>query len=152
GAASPPTSSSSGVTQGLVHDYELNGSYADSFGGPALVPNGGTLGTTGYSFGAHEGLRLRWALTNPRNYSIEMVFNISNISSYRRLIEFKNLQADTGLYDFNGSLQFYNTATGPSNAITPNVNVDLLLTRDAATKEVIGYINGVEQFSFTDGG
>ena len=39
--------------------YELNGSFADSNGGPSLVPNGGTLGPDsvtglrqGYTFGA----------------------------------------------------------------------------------------------------
>ena len=31
--------------------YELNGSYAESNGGPSLVPLGGTLGPTGYTFG-----------------------------------------------------------------------------------------------------
>jgi hypothetical protein len=36
--------------------YSLNGSYAeDSNSGPSLVPYGGTLGPTGYSFGPNTG-------------------------------------------------------------------------------------------------
>src|SRR5438067_13129032 len=36
--------------------YELNGSLAESNGGPSLVSYGGTFGSTGYTFGAV----LRW--------------------------------------------------------------------------------------------
>jgi len=50
-----------GVTRihaAMIHNYDLNGSYADSLGGPSLVPvpNGGTLGATGYTFGPGQGL------------------------------------------------------------------------------------------------
>jgi hypothetical protein len=38
--------------------YELNGSYAESNGGPSLVPYGGTLGSMGYTFGVQQGLSL----------------------------------------------------------------------------------------------
>jgi hypothetical protein len=39
--------------------YDLNGSYADSLGnGPDLVSYGGTLSSTGYSFGQNLGLSL----------------------------------------------------------------------------------------------
>ncbi len=48
------------------------------------------------------------------------------------------------------ALNFFNTATGPSGAFAPNVDATLLLTRNAATKEVVGYVNGVEQFRFLD--
>ena len=145
----------SGPIQGLIHDYELNGSYADTLGGPSLAPNGGTLTASNYTFGAGQGLNLTGALTTPDNYSIEMVFSIDSLmgangSSWVNLIEFKNHQADTGLYSFDGALQFYNFATGASGAFTAGVPATLLLTRNSATKEVVGYVNGVEQFSFTD--
>ena len=48
---------------GIIHDYELNGSFADSLGGPALVPAGGTLNATNYSFAPNQGLSLSSWLT-----------------------------------------------------------------------------------------
>src|SRR4029079_211665 len=39
----------------LIHEYDLNNSFADNRGGPALVPNGGTLNATNYSFGPNQG-------------------------------------------------------------------------------------------------
>src|SRR5262249_8472628 len=58
GVASPPPSP-------LIHDYELNNTYADSMGGPSLQPNGGTLSSGSYTFGANQGLTLNNALPNP---------------------------------------------------------------------------------------
>ncbi|MBX9680931.1 MAG: Ig-like domain repeat protein [Gemmataceae bacterium] len=138
-----------------IRVYELNGSYADAMGGPAIAPfgAGGTLTATNYQFPDNLGLTLvNSALPTPANYSIEMVFNISDISGYVNLIEFKNQTSDKGLYSFNGALTFYNApgATGPAGTIANNTNVYLVLTRDSVTKTVVAYINGVQQFSFVD--
>ena len=44
----------------MIHDYELNGSLADTLGGAALGARGGTLDASGYRFGFNQGLaRLR---------------------------------------------------------------------------------------------
>ena len=82
---------------GIIHDYELNGSYADSLGGPALAPAGGTLNATNYSFGANQGLSLSSWLTGSAtsgNYSIETTFNFSTLSGFRKIIDFKDLTSD----------------------------------------------------------
>ena len=42
----------------LVRDYELNSSFADALGGPAINPDSGTLNPTNYSFGPNAELRL----------------------------------------------------------------------------------------------
>ena len=63
----------------LTHDYQLNGSLADTLGGPSLVSAGGVLSANGYSFGANQGLSLSNALGDNGNYSIEMQFS----SAYR---------------------------------------------------------------------
>lgn len=78
------------------------------------------------------------------------IIQFSALGGYRRIVEFKNLGADTGLYNLSTALNFYNATTGPANAFAPNVNVDLALTRDGVTNLVTGYINGVQQISFTD--
>jgi hypothetical protein len=123
----------------LIHDYQLNGSFADGLGGPSLVPGGGTLGATGYAFDANQGLSLSNGLAAPDHYSIEIVFNFSELTSWRRIVDFKNRTSDTGLYNFQTSLQFYNVDTGPAAAFVPNVDARLIITRDDTTDLFVGY-------------
>jgi len=82
--------------------YELNGSYAESNGGPALVPHGGTLGPDGYTFGVQQGLSLSGTGIFDV-YSIDIRFYFDDINAspngYQRILEFKNLASDTGLYE-----------------------------------------------------
>jgi hypothetical protein len=54
----------------LIYHYELDGSLADSPGGPSLVASGGTQTPTEFSFGMNEGFILSNALPNPAEYSI----------------------------------------------------------------------------------
>jgi hypothetical protein len=135
----------------LVHQYQLDGSFSDDLGGPSLVPAGGTLGPTSYSFGPNQGLSLSNALSDPGNYSIETIFNFSDVLSFRKIIDFKDRTSDSGLYDLNTSVQLVPIAgAGPANAFVPNVDVSLILTRDGGTGQVVGYINGVQHFSVID--
>ena len=140
------------ATQGfgaLIHNYELDGSLADAFAGPSLTSNGGTLNATDYSFGPNQGLTLSNALPSPGDYSILVDFSLSNLSGYRRLVDFKNNTSDTGLYNLNSALNFYNVTTGAA-VFAPDVEVRLVITRDNATDLFTGYVNGVSQISFTD--
>src|SRR5437588_10878525 len=84
----------------LVHQYILtNGNYHDTFGGPDLVPDGGTLGPDGYTFGIDQGLRLSSALADPSTYGIEMLFKLDNVGSgFAKLIDTKNRVSDGGWY------------------------------------------------------
>src|SRR5262249_21137760 len=120
-----------------------------SLGGPPMVSNGGTLGPTGYTFSAGQGPNLSYAIP-PSNYTIEMGFSIDNTRSYKKLIDFKDLTRDYGLYNNRTALIFYSSATGPAGAFTSAVPVTLVLTRDGSNDTVAAYINGVLQFSFTD--
>lgn len=134
----------------LSHDYELIGNLNDSTGGPALTSGGGSISTSGYSFAAGKGPSLSLAAINPASYSIEMRVKLSNISGYNKLIDFKNRVSDLGLYVLNGSLDFYSFASGNKTPIAANTFYDIVLTRNASTKVVTGYVNGVQQFSFVD--
>ncbi len=133
----------------IIHNYELDGSFADSLGGPALVPAGGTLNPTDYSFGANQGLTLTNALPTPANYSILVDFSLSTLNGYRRILDFKNSTSDTGLYDLNSGLNFYNITTGGA-VFAPDLAVRLVVTRDSATDTFTGYINGNQQITFND--
>ena len=146
-----PASSHAAV---LVRDYELNGSFADALGGPAINPDGGTLNATNYSFGQNQGLNVLNAAAphdySPNNYSIETTFSFSDLSGFRKILDFKDRTVDSGLYNLDSALNFFPLVTGPSGAFTANVPAHLVVTRDAATGQFVGYVNGVQQISFTD--
>jgi hypothetical protein len=136
----------------LKNDYLLNGNFSDFLGnGADLVSNGGTIETTGYEFGANQGLSLSNTI-NAANYTIQMLFSIDNVSGYRKLIDFKNLTSDRGVYNFNTAPSFYPFAAGASNNITAGSLTNLVVTRDSATNAFTGYINGIQQISFADTG
>lgn len=136
---------------GLVHDFQLNETLADSLPtGAVLVSHGGTVGATEYSFGEGQGLSLSDPDIDGETYSVEMRFRFDETSGFRRILEFKDLAADTGLYNLSGALNFFSEDTGADIVFTPDAYVTVLLTRDGTTKQVIGYVNGVEQISFVD--
>jgi hypothetical protein len=136
----------------LIHQYRLDGSFADDLGGPDLVPNGGVLDAKGYTFAMNQGLSLSNGLpgTTPANYTIEFVARFTNLTGFRKLIDFKDLTSDDGFYTLGTALNFFPEATGPTGAIVLNGERRVVLTRDDATDLVVGYVNGVAQFSFTD--
>ena len=137
----------------VTHIYELNGSLADGLGGPALISQGGTLNPTNYSFGPNLGLALNNGFVNPADYSIEMIFNISNTAVWRKLIDFKDRSTDLGLYNYNTSLSYLPPfAPGPGGAINANIDVHLVVTRDQGTGQIIGYIDGVQHTTPLDSG
>jgi hypothetical protein len=143
---------SAGVAQATMptHLYELNNSYADSLGGPALIDFGGTLGATSYSFGANQGLAVDNAV-GVGAYTIDTSFVFSSTSGYRRIVDFKGGASDTGLYELSTALDFYNITAGPSGAFADGQQVRVTISRDA-TGIFRGYVNGVQQLTFNDVG
>ena len=135
-----------------THLYLLDDN-TDAMAGPALGDLGGTFGSgaygqIGYSFGVNQGLSLSGAVPMSA-YTIDFAVAISETGGYRRLVEFKNLGADTGLYNLNTTLNFYNVSSGPAGAFTASQLVHVAITRDAAGT-FSGYVGGTLQFSFVD--
>jgi hypothetical protein len=54
------------------------------------------------------------------------------------------------VYVQNGRLYFYPGASGSTAVVPAGGYVQVALTRNAASKQVVGYVNGVQQFAFTD--
>ena len=135
---------------GLIHQYQLNGSFGDDFGGPDLNPAGGTLGANSYSFGLNEGLSLSNGLSDPANYSIELVFNFITLSGYQKILDFKNRTTDDGLYTLGTALNFFPLTTGPVNAFSTGVDARVVITRNGTNDVFVGYVNGNQHISFTD--
>jgi hypothetical protein len=139
----------------LIHDYQLNGTLSDALGGPSLVainaggPNG-TIGATGFSFPFNSGLQLSGSsLLDATDYSIEMAFSFDQTTSWRRIIDFKDRATDRGLYNYWGAIQFFPDTTG-GGIFTPGGMVNIIITRDGATKAFNIYAAGVNVLSRID--
>ena len=79
------------------------------------------------------------------------------LNEFRKVVDFKNRTSDSGLYNLDGFLSFFDsanatsiaTATGGTVAV-PDTYVQIALTRDGASDLVAAYVDGVPVLSFTD--
>lgn len=153
----------------LKAEYRLDNTLAPSFGqAPSLVPietNGANrfatetaLGNSGsvMTFPQGNGLQVSTVgVIPPTTYTIVVDFRLTDVSGYRRILDFKNATSDNGLYDLDGQLVFYSTANGSQSPppITPSAHGDpyheVTLSRDDSG-QVIGTVDGSEQFRFDD--
>jgi hypothetical protein len=139
--------------------YELNGSFAETNGGASLVPNGGTLGSTGYTFGVNAGLSLSdTGISDAYSIAIRFYFDDVNasINTYQKILDFKNRTSDSGLYSASGQLLlFATTGSGDPHAgsfvhdFTNGTMADLLVTRNASGL-FSAFVNGHFAFSVMD--
>jgi len=137
----------SGAT--LSHDYDLTSSLNDQVGSLALVGDGGSVSATGYAFAANNGLHVSSALSSILDYSLLIDFSFTTVSGFRKVVDFADRGSDTGLYNLSGSLDFFPVTSGPT-VLSANTPARVVLTRDSASGTVTGYVNGVQQITFTD--
>jgi len=128
------------------HLYTLNGTLADSLGGPALVDHGGSLGPTSYSFGPNQGLTMNVALGGV--YTIDMVMTFDVHGGWQKIIDFSNLALDYGMYTVGNQWNFYNVA-GFSNNALDGQPARLTITRDSSANVTV-YLNGASMGGFVD--
>ncbi len=144
----------------LRADYQFQNSLASSVPGASSLANLGPntfgsatvdgLSRTVLNFAQNDGLALPTSgLISGPGYSIVILLAFNDVSSWRRIIDYKSAASDTGLYSLNSDLNFYNVALGSGAPITSGVFVQVVLTRDFG-QNVVGYVNGVQQFSFVD--
>jgi hypothetical protein len=135
----------------LSHDYDLTNSLNDLIGSTPLISDGGSIvAGTGYVFGAQHGLNVSMALSDPGNYSILMDFSFDTLSGYRKILDFKNHASDNGLYNLSTDLNYFNFSFGPNGAFSAGTLARVILTRDSGSGTVVGYVDGVQQITFTD--
>jgi hypothetical protein len=137
----------SGATR--THFWGLNGTYADALGGTNLEPQGGNLIRSGYYFPENQALNLVQAV-NPKDYSIVMVFFLSEYASFKKLIDFKHLGSDYGLYNYSGTAYFYPIAYATNLVFEQGKWVHLAFTRDGRSAQAACFVNGAKQFGFFD--
>jgi hypothetical protein len=73
-----------------------------------------------------------------------MDVSFADLSSYRKIMDFTNLAADSGLYVLEENLTFYPAVDGVGQPLDINVPARVVLTRDGVTDLVAGYVNGVQ--------
>ncbi len=164
-------STADAATPDPVADYEFSDTLASSVvTAPALTQVGSACTTPTYAdetvngsvdrvltFPPGCGLQLDTTslLSSPNNYSIVLLFRVSNasFSEFRRLFDpSPGLRGnDDGLYMYDGHLYYPQSgAYNEFNAVVPEQYAQLVLTRDGATDTVTVYLNGTQQFSFVD--
>lgn len=73
------------------------------------------------------------------SYTIMLKFSFSQMSSYRKIIDFQNRGDDTGFYIYGGKINEYPLGTG-ANTYQPNQEITLMVTRDATSKLFTVYV------------
>jgi hypothetical protein len=151
---------------GPTADYRFQDTLASSVGSPPALknitsaPNGPNTFATevvdGRSrrvlrFPQGNGLALHPSAptVNYDVYSMAVLFRFDTVTGYRRVLDVRGGFRESGLYTRSGVLDFYPVANGSGPPITADAYVQVVLTRDSASK-VTGYVNGAQQFQFTD--
>lgn len=86
------------------------------------------------------------------NYSVELYFSFDSDAGFRRILDFNNQTADSGLYSTSGSVQFYDAITINNPIFSGGNYGHLVLTRDSVTEEVSIFLNGMLGGVFLDTG
>lgn len=171
-----------GGTPVPVAEYDFAGDFTDSRTGSQLSlmdATYGPYGNTTSAFGV-DGISVTdatywaWTSTETRgggfhidvndldvqsNYSIALRFSYDTIpAGYAKIIDYENTTTDKGFYLNGGRLNFYttgNAGTG-TQVVSPGHIVDVVVTRDDATKKFTAYtlVNGAfkSEFEITDSG
>ena len=136
-------------------DYGLDNSLSGADDSPDLISLGGTVLETGYSFGENQGLELRGVI-DPDDYSIEFAFRLDESDPAAKLLDFDELNSDSGLYMDRGVITFNDVSLSRTISAAdmikaePGVNVHVVITRDSLLGEVVVFVDGHEEIRFVD--
>jgi Concanavalin A-like lectin/glucanases superfamily len=149
------------VVPGATADYLFQDALASALGNPPdLVEIGegssvftvdASTGTTVLRFAGERGLSLAPTTGAIRSseYTIELLFRFDFVSTYRKVVDFKDGAADSGLYVVDGCLSFSPKELDAVTPIAADSWVQVVLTRTSAGRVVV-YVNGIRQFAFED--
>ena len=136
----------------LVHLFEFDNDLNDSLSSTVLTDNEGTINSDSYSFGANQGLFLDTALSLADNYSIGIQFSFETVSSWRKIVDFKDRSPDSGQYILSNNLFFFAPTNGGSGNIQADEFINVVFTRSSLDNLYTAYLNGSSspEFSFVD--
>jgi hypothetical protein len=146
-----------------VADYDFLGWLGDALGnGPDLAPIGEVAstysvvtadGNTRLVLAVPEGAGLRLdsgPLLDLEAYSIAMIVSVASTSSYAKLIDTNALADDSGVYAQSNDLRYYTAGSANGSDSFPDATLRQVVVTRAQGGAYTGYLNGVQQFSFTD--
>lgn len=135
----------------LLHAFEFYTDLSDATGGAATIStSNGVITSGGMAFAANGGPTLDLP-ARLKTFTLAMKFRIDLTSGMRKLLDFKTLASDGGLYNLNTSLSFFDglalTATG---LVNPNIDHVLVFARDNSNDLVRIFFNDTLVASFVD--
>ncbi len=153
-----------GITNAPNADYQFQNNLHSSVGTPPDLSNiaaGNAFVTdvvdgnprTVYRFPLGSSVELLPATgVIPTNvYTMVLLFSFDNTVTWRRILDFKNPASNNGIYSYFGELSFYPLITASTVTLSPSNYAQVVITRDASSN-VVGYVNGVQQFAVVDNG
>ena len=140
-------------SQNLVHNFEFNGNLNDSqptgltFFEPVTSNNSFSTNPNQWNWTATQapggGLFIATdKLPNPENYSLAIDFSFSDVSGKRKIVSFKDVFENKGVYFLAGGIDQVDGSIYGLGTLNANTFYKLIITRNATTKEVKTYIIG----------
>jgi OOP family OmpA-OmpF porin len=83
-------------------------------------------------------------------YTIELYFVFDNLSSWKRVIDWKNRTTDKGAYVYNGQLNFYNYVYSGEAPVLAGEYTYYIVTRDGASKALKIFTDAKIEIEFND--
>jgi OOP family OmpA-OmpF porin len=119
------------------------------------IPGSDYLNRTTYQFEKNSGLQFNNAEAKGflnKSFTVEIYFKLTELDSWKRVLDFKNRKSDYGSYIYDGKLNFYDFAIGEKAPVRANQYVHYVYSRDFETKMIKMYINGQSKLEFKDPG
>ena len=108
---------------------------------------------TVYRFEKNSGLQFNNVAADNfigESYTIEIYFEFDELSSWKRVVDWKNRKTDRGAYIYNGKLNFYNIIYSGEAPVVAEEFTYYVITRNAETKNVLIYTDAEVKIDFID--
>lgn len=108
---------------------------------------------TVYRFETNSGFQFNNAAAGNfigESYTIELYYVFDNLSSWKRVVDWKNRKTDYGAYVYNGQLNFYPFVYSGEAPVVAGEYSYYVITRDAATNKVLIYTDAKVEIDFID--
>ncbi len=125
----------------LLHQYDFDGTLTDTLGTGVALEEFANIATSaygadGWSWTADTnpggGLKLETGLLDdPQSYSLGFRVKYGSVTGYRKIVSFKGMGDDNGLYFLNGTLVFYPFGASASVTFAIDTFYDFIFSRSS---------------------